>query len=303
MVRYTVNSGVQKLKSKTQRTISTISIGIASLGLLVALLPGLASAAAPAPFFNGFETDTSGWFGNITRVASGTNGVTSAAGSWHAEASDDSVFTRWGGYADTFPANGYKTSLDIYLNTNGGYSNDTRFDWDSAVSNSSGGFLRDFIFNCGYYNDTDTTGSGPRFVCSASNNSSPGSAFPKNPGRDPFAVTASGWYTFQHRFYDNGSGVLAVDLSILNSSGTVLHTWTLSNPADVIGSTVGGNRYGWFPDEDFSALAVDNSQLSVSVGPPTSKDQCKKDGWQAFNNPVFKNQGDCVSYVVTDGQH
>lgn len=31
--------------------------------------------------------------------------------------------------------------------------------------------------------------------------------------------------------------------------------------------------------------------------PPTNKDQCKKDGYKSFNNPSFKNQGDCVSYV------
>ncbi len=43
---------------------------------------------------------------------------------------------------------------------------------------------------------------------------------------------------------------------------------------------------------------VDNLSLTSStpVGPPTSKDQCKKDGWKAFNNPTFKNQGECVSY-------
>jgi hypothetical protein len=35
----------------------------------------------------------------------------------------------------------------------------------------------------------------------------------------------------------------------------------------------------------------------VLIGPPTNKDQCKKGGWALFNNPVFKNQGDCVSYV------
>ncbi len=31
--------------------------------------------------------------------------------------------------------------------------------------------------------------------------------------------------------------------------------------------------------------------------PPTNKDQCKNDGWRAFNNPSFRNQGDCVSFV------
>lgn len=33
------------------------------------------------------------------------------------------------------------------------------------------------------------------------------------------------------------------------------------------------------------------------VGPPTNKDACKNGGWKTFNSPVFKNQGDCVSWV------
>jgi hypothetical protein len=33
---------------------------------------------------------------------------------------------------------------------------------------------------------------------------------------------------------------------------------------------------------------------------PTSKDQCKKDGWRRFNFPFsFKNQGDCIQFVNT----
>ena len=38
-------------------------------------------------------------------------------------------------------------------------------------------------------------------------------------------------------------------------------TWTLSDPSDVIGSTVGGNRYGWFVTNEFPFLAFDNSAL------------------------------------------
>jgi hypothetical protein len=34
-----------------------------------------------------------------------------------------------------------------------------------------------------------------------------------------------------------------------------------------------------------------------TIGPPTNKDQCKNGGWQSFNTPAFKNQGDCVSYT------
>ncbi len=133
---------------------------------------------------------------------------------------------------------------------------------------------------------------------SASNNTGRANSFPKNPGRDPIAISAAGWYTFQHHFYNNGSGVLAVDLSILDAGGAVLKTWTLSDSSDVIGVTVGGNRYGWFATNEFSFLAIDNSRLDVPVGPPTSADQCKKGGWEQFNTPrTFKNQGDCVSFV------
>jgi hypothetical protein len=34
---------------------------------------------------------------------------------------------------------------------------------------------------------------------------------------------------------------------------------------------------------------------------PTTKDQCKDGGWQTFG--VFKNQGDCVSFVATGGKN
>lgn len=34
---------------------------------------------------------------------------------------------------------------------------------------------------------------------------------------------------------------------------------------------------------------------------PTTKDQCKNGAWQGFS--VFKNQGDCVSYVATGGNN
>ncbi len=40
-------------------------------------------------------------------------------------------------------------------------------------------------------------------------------------------------------------------------------------------------------------LTLESSSL---VGPPTSKEQCKNGGWRNFNNPTFRNQGDCVSY-------
>jgi hypothetical protein len=34
---------------------------------------------------------------------------------------------------------------------------------------------------------------------------------------------------------------------------------------------------------------------------PTSQDQCKNGGWKIYG--VFKNQGDCVSFVATKGRN
>ena len=61
------------------------------------------------------------------------------------------MFTRLGGYSATFPTNGFTTSVDIYLDMsqNKSVGTDLRFDWDSAISNASGGYGRDFVFNVG----------------------------------------------------------------------------------------------------------------------------------------------------------
>jgi hypothetical protein len=53
---------------------------------------------------------------------------------------------------------------------------------------------------------------------------------------------------------------------------------------------------------DLSDITVNGVPQVLQVGPPTSKDQCKKGGWQSFNNPTFKNQGDCVSFVASHGE-
>jgi hypothetical protein len=224
----------------------------------LALLAAAAGNAQGALYTNGFETDTFDWSAPATRVASGTNGIPSASGSFHAQTSG-APFSRWGGYnygagvATAFQE--YVTSVDIYLDIGGGWNNDTRFDFTSAINNAAGTHLRDFAFNAGFYSGAD------RFVISASNNTGRANSFPMNSGRDPISIATSGWYTFEHHFYDN-AGVLAVDMTITDALNNVLNTWTLSSPLDLI-SGVGGNRYGWFPQNEFSVLAFDNAELST----------------------------------------
>lgn len=265
----------------------------------VFLFVAATSVLAFTPFFNGFETDTAGWFdngGTITRVASGTDSITSAEGAFHAKVNGAGPFTRWGGYESEFPANGFVTQVDIYLDTavNPAVGTIKQFDYSSAISGTDGLHRRDFIFAVG----TDPLVAG-QWIMTVSNNS-PG--WPSNPARDPFVITQTGWYTFRHTFLDNGSGVLEVVMDVLDQGGNSLHSWTLSDPTDVIGTTVGGNRYGWFVTSAFPFLAIDNSEkyeIVPVLGPPVSKDECKDGGWQGFNNPEFKNQGDCVSFVTS----
>ncbi len=57
------------------------------------------------------------------------------------------------------------------------------------------------------------------------------------------------------------------------------------------------------PPPPFSSSQVTSGDIVVRDAPPfpTSKEQCKNGGWRDFG--VFKNQGDCVSFVATGGKN
>jgi hypothetical protein len=214
------------------------------------------------PFCQGFETGTVGWYHDdaVTPALQVCGVFPPDEGSCVALAPNGpsgSDFTRWGGYSNVFPSGGYTTSVDVYLDVEGGYANDTRFDFTSAINGTDCNHRRDFAFNAGYYNDTDATGTGARFVISASNNTGRGNSSPKNSGRDPFAVAVTGWYTFKHQFSGTPGNPLSVQLSVSGPGGS--HSWTLSDPSDIIGAAVGGNRYGWFANQEFPTLAYDRT--------------------------------------------
>jgi len=237
--------------------------------------------APPGPYFNGFETNTAGWFplsgGTISRQPSGymssggyANGISSATGSYHARLGLDpnsdtcasgggpqpvytGPYTNFGGYSSIFPPGGYQTGVDVYLDVAWAAVNlDKRFDWSSAINNTSGMHRRDFVFNVG----TEPTG----FVVSGSNNATRCGAFPANPVRMPVHIAVSGWYTFEHTFAGVAGGPLTVTMRLINkTSGIPVGAWVLTDPTDIIGVTVGGNRYGWFVQNEIDDLAIDDS--------------------------------------------
>ena len=232
------------------------------------------------PGYNDLWFDYAG--GQIYQVSSGTNGIISAEGNYHSEITGP-VFTRWGGFSNTFPTNGYDTKLDVYLDMALADGSTLNFDFSSAIGTPSGDHRRDFIISLG----TDSSNPG-QWLASASNNS-PG--WPGNPARNPAHITESGWYTIEHSFRANSSGVLEVTISLYKKGSTnPVGSWLLSDPSDVIGVTVGGNRYGWFPNFDFSWLAIDNTILDeVDVTAPTVT-VTTPDG-DLFNNDQILIQG------------
>jgi uncharacterized repeat protein (TIGR01451 family) len=276
------NEGIGMKRMKRLGVI--VTLGALSTGLLGLTATG---AQAATSYSNGFETDTSGWNNNggtIVREATGyDNGgyaddIASASGGFHARlklstsascapglagSACTGPFTQWGGYETVFPTGGYKTEAAIYLDTAFALDHaDYRFDWDSAINNSSGTFLQDYVFNAG------TTATG--FIIGTSTNAGRGSTFPANPCpspstapnacRVPVAITTSGWYTFQHTFTEVG-GFLDVQFRILDASGVLVPgaDWTIKTGHAM--ANVGGHRYGWFVNQEIQDLAIDNTLL------------------------------------------
>jgi hypothetical protein len=262
--------------------------------------------APPGPYFNGFETNTAGWFNfngaTITRVPTGSsstyaNGVPASTGNYYARLGKDTnpdsctfgggtasiyygPFTRWGGYSGIFPSGGYSTGADIYLDVPYALAHsDTRFDWSSSISDLAGNFRRDFVFNVG----TDALG----FVITGGNNSTRCGANPADPGHAPVVhIATSGWYTFKQTFSGISGGPLAVTLTVASAAtpNIPLGTWVRSDPSDIIGTTVGGNHYGWFVQNEFDGLAIDNTFRTGTQSTPNCTAKISNGGWITANN-------------------
>ena len=220
-------------------------------------------------YFQGFENpdlseEAMDWFhfpndvGTFNRsVPSGTEGINASEGNAFASLVDNAgAFTRWGGYSTEFPTGGWTAEIDVFLDMAEADGSDKRIDYIVAANRPDDTHLRDFDFHLG--TNPDVAG---QWAVSVSNNA-PG--WPLNPSANPIDITTTGWYTLQAYFYDD-SGVLAVEMNVIDSDGTVLGSWVLSNTDDEIPAVVGGNRYGWFLNNGFDFFAFDNAKLYLGA--------------------------------------
>lgn len=224
-----------------------------------------AASASTVVWDQGFETNTAGWssggdYGVITRVASGHNGIASSSGGFHAvvEETNAGPYSFFDGSRSIWPAGGMRAAIDVYLDTSMGAG--SGFDYSVAANGSDGLHQRDFIFHVGVGNDGNLRVGG-------SNNSNFATRMDLHTINN-YLVAASGWYTFEHVFRDFGDGTLAVDLNLRDDLGNLLFTETRNTPADVLGTEVGGNRYGWFTHISVGGgVAVDNHLLELNAIP------------------------------------
>ena len=236
---------------------------------------GAVPAREEATFFNGFEVNTAGWFdiylgdlvGPITRVASGTNGVVSADGSWHAEVElpicGDGPWTEFGGYSSVFPAGGFSQFVDVYIDPAMG---NVGYGWalDNALTGSDGNWEE-----AGGVGALKVDGGNWWLAADGDGAGYPGPAT----GGQGLEVDTAGWYTIESQWVENIADPTQIDRNtfIYDSNGTLLYSH--SNLQQVALADAGGNRYGWFLDSECTSfpmgfvLPIDNSRLVQLVSP------------------------------------
>jgi hypothetical protein len=70
--------------------------------------------------------------------------------------------------------------------------------------------------------------------------------------------------------------------------------------AVVVGIGVNVGTYNPDYDTATDGVRLNGTTYDFEIGTsPSTKNECKQGGWATFNDPAFKNQGDCVSWVNT----
>ncbi|HSX43925.1 MAG TPA: hypothetical protein VLE69_01325, partial [Candidatus Saccharimonadales bacterium] len=143
-----------------------------------------------------------------------------------------------------------------------------------------------------------------------------------SPSNVPFTLSPSPWggigIPYEADFVGSVAGADYTASEVTTGNNVVGATCAAGNPFALQGYTMGDNlaqaqgATKTLTAPQFTNLQSDHVMIvwNVKCPPapvhPTTKDQCKDNGWQTLadiNNRPFKNQGDCVSYVATNGKN
>lgn len=334
MIKYQVNQGVKKIKTKTSMVLSSLSIGLASMGLILGMVPSLASADTSninfenPPYTVGNINGQDGWSKTgpyDSAVVNNTYGI-SQFGAQSLRISNGVTSGSFGDQTFSKSLNDEAGETDAL---NNGYSGGTRqphfeaqFDIASTSQSQQPGLLLSVSPDRGdgarmsYLRFEDQADGVHVFFVDVTDPSHATNAETFNEtdiatiSRSPHTVKIS-------MDFNNGPDNDVVKVYIdgqLKQTGTSWEDYyrydTESNPGlandnsrtvDSLlfrtgGTAVPANLGGGYLFDNVSLLSG-----PIPVNRPTSKDQCKNDGWKTYG--TFKNQGDCVSFVATKGKN
>ncbi len=116
------------------------------------------------------------------------------------------------------------------------------------------------------------------------------------------------WDTMAGKWWaSSGDGKLECPISKACSWSDILSKFPNAGIRAGAGNTLfkaGGPWAGGFDGNiDAFTIGINGNDTTYDfealTPPPSDMNQCKNDGWQAFNNPSYRNQGACVSSVVS----
>jgi len=322
VIRYDVRTGVRKIKTKTAAAITgTVMVGAT---LLMAVAMPLAAHAANTTIYNNIPSPAAGNYPSVGYEATSTSEyggqvsfdgtarenptVTVLMSSWGCESggwnTGDCVTTPGATFSEPITLNVYNvgpggsigslvTSKTATFNIQYRPSADTTHctggTWYSATDNTCyNGYATPISFNLSGVTLPDNV------IISVAYNTT-------HYGYSPIGESAACYHESGGCGYDS----LNVAVAYPPSLGTV------SNPSDEYLNSSWAGAYcdsgsggtGTFRI-DHGCLSPDQPMFKVEAGiaMPTTKDQCMNNGWKSYGS-TFKNQGDCVSFVATNGKN
>lgn len=263
---------------------------LASAGLACLLAAG-AAHAAPL-YFQGFETDTSGWTaesggdgnGSITQVPSGGGslGLTAFQGGSYAEVHNGtnayapgygtggfSFLNGDGVTPPPYPGRSFSQSISVYINvaTPAPSAPGVPAFWiDMSPSSVAPDSVGCFPAACSDEHNFRLTYTGSSVQVSTDGSVTPA-----------LTINSSGWYTFQDTYAKGAtpSSLVNTDLNIFDASNTLLSSTAVLGDSDggtLTSSNLAGPGYIWLPvwQDGFSGdlLGIDNVRADVAAPEP-----------------------------------
>lgn len=252
----------------------------------------------------------------ITQVA-GDNTIPASSGDFYGLVSEQGSYSHFGECSSGGPTDIWLTQIDVYLDPSWELGRGFDYAIETKMDDPAGPIYKNFVFNVVKDKSTKDLliGVSDQLAFEPNENLENGNTY---------KVKKSGWFTLRSKIRSEGYQ-LFVDMIVIDETKRIVWQDTLTasdlsyNDAALLwnckstftvlynGHTINDPASGLPYEESGFELPIDNHKLVLYqeadlIGPPMTKEECADDGWrdfnwQTFDEPTFKSQGDCVSYI------